>query len=77
MKKVTIKQLDPSAGHIVSTLTTEEEVRNMENTKTMVMVLPDGRTCQSPDELLALIQSDAYKDLDEIEVYRMPIMVGG
>lgn len=77
MKKVTIKKMDPRTGHTVLTLTTEEEVRNLEDTKTTVMILPDGRTCHSPDELLNMIQEDVYKNLKEIEVYQIPVLVGG
>ena len=79
MKRLIIKDVN-ATGDSRHEFNSEDEVRNdpkLKEDKTTIMVLPDGRTCNTIDELLALIQEDVYKESEEIMVYRLPVLVGG
>jgi hypothetical protein len=78
MNKVLVFKDINSTGDSVIRCETEAEVREkVKDSDSVILVLPDGRTCRNIDELLATIQEEVYNPLPEIQVYRLPILVGG
>jgi len=73
MQTLKITEMHPRLGDTVATMTLEE-ARTLEFDLMSTIVLPTGKEVRSFDEL---VNEVGILDLEEVEVLRFPVLVGG